>query len=598
MTEFVRDREIEFLLYEFLNTAALQARPRYAEQDRTIYDEILRSARAVSERYLLPFYQKGDENEVQMVDGAVLSTPEVAPAWRAICEGGFMDMSADAEMGGLQVPEVVTRAAQIYFQSANTSFAVYPFLTQGVINLIRSFGTEAQQELWIPQLARGTSIGTMALTEPAQGSALADITTRAEPQNDGTWRIFGQKIFISAGDSDVSDNVVHMVLAKTAGAGAGANGISLFLTPKWLPDGNGRPATRNDVHLAGVLHKMGQRSSPTTALSFGEKEGAVGWLVGEEGKGLAAMFQMMNEARIGVGIISAALAYRGFLYSLDYAGERPQGRLPSNKNPKSRQVMLTEHADVRRMLLMQKCYSEGALALCLFAASLFEDQHTHPDIGERKRAGLLLDLLTPIVKSWSAKYGCASNEQAIQILGGAGFTREYIVEQLYRDQRINPIHEGAEAIHGLDILGRKVRVSGGAALDIFATQVTSTIDSAERAGHDLPGLARYVKERLERLINVTQGLLDHQAVDIDASLSNATIYLDVFGRVCIAWLWLKQAVVAHETKAATHEDALYYEGKVAAARYYIEWELPQADHQLDLLETPNLIPLRMNPETF
>ena len=598
MTEFVRDREIEFLLYEFLDTTALHARPRYAEQDRTIYDEILRSARAASERYLLPFYQKGDEKEVQMVDGAVVSTPEVILAWRAICDGGFMDMSADVDAGGLQVPEVISRAVQTYFQSANTSFAVYPFLTQGVINLIRSFGTQAQQELWIPQLVSGTSIGTMALTEPAQGSALADITTRAEPQKDGTWLIFGQKIYISAGDSDVAHNIVHMVLAKTKGAPAGAAGISLFLTPKWLPDDEGKLSKRNDVHLAGVLHKMGQRSSPTTALSFGDNGGAVGWLVGEEGKGLAAMFQMMNEARIGVGIISAALAYRGFLYSLHYASERPQGRLPSSKDPKSPQVMLTKHADVRRLLLMQKCYSEGALALCFFAASLFEDQHTHPDIEERKRSGLLLDLLTPIVKSWSAKYGCASNDQAIQILGGAGYTREYIVEQLYRDQRINPIHEGAEAIHGLDILSRKVRISGGAAVNAFAAQVTSTIEAAERSDQDLPGLARDLKKRLERLIRLTQDLLERHTKDADEALANATIYLDVFGRVCVAWLWLKQAVVAQEKKDTTQNEALYYEGKLTAARYYLEWELPQTDRQMDLLETPNLIPFRANPKTF
>lgn len=597
MADFMRDREIAFLLYEFLNTEALEQRDRYAGQDRAMYDEVLRSARALAERHMLPFYQKSDIEEVVMVDGAAKSVPEVRECWQAICEGGFMDMTADAEEDGLQLPEVISRAVQMYFQSANNSFTVYPFLTQGVINLIRSFGTDEQKAQWIPQLTSGASCGTMALTEPAQGSALADITTRAEPQDDGSWRIFGQKIYISSGDTDAADNIVHMVLAKTAGAPAGAKGISLFLTPKWLPGEDGT-LERNDVHLAGVLHKMGQRSSPTTALSFGEGDGATGWLVGEEGAGLACMFQMMNEARIGVGITSAALAYRGFLYSLDYAEQRPQGRLPSNKDPKSRQVMLTEHADVRRLLLLQKGYSEGGLALCLFAASLFEDEHSHPNEEGRRNASLLLDLLTPVVKSWSAKYGCAAIEQAIQVLGGAGYTREYIVEQLYRDQRINPIHEGAEAIHGLDILGRKVRAGGGKAMNVFADAVNDSLNQAKSGSETMKDLATVLQPRLARLLQITADLVAAQAEDPDAALSNATVYLDVFGRVAVAWIWLRQALVAEAAGGATEEDRAFYAGKIAAAQFYLEWELPQADHLMDLLHGQNLRPYEMDAATF
>lgn len=598
MPEFIRDREISFLLYEFLNTESLFQRDRYSDHDRATFDEVLRSARALAERYLLPHYQKSDSREVQMVNGTVESIPEIKQAWQAICEGGFMDMAADADDGGLQVPQVIAQAVMTYFQAANISTTVYPFLTQGVINLIRSFGTDAQRAMWIGQLSSGVATGTMALTEPAQGSALADITTRAEPQDDGSWRIFGQKIYISAGDTDVSDNVVHMVLAKTAGAGAGAKGISLFLTPKFLPDADGKPSKRNDVHLTGVLHKMGQRGSPSTALTFGEQDGAVGWLVGGEGSGLACMFQMMNEARIGVGIVSAALAYRGFLYSLDYALQRPQGRLPSNKDPKSPQVMISDHADVRRLLLTQKVYSEGALALCFYAAALSEDQHSHPESDERRTAGMLLDLLTPVVKSWSAKYGCVSNEQAIQVLGGAGYTREYPVEQFYRDQRINPIHEGAEAIHGLDILGRKVRSQGGAALSIFAEKVSETIALAAASEGDLADMAHMLKPRLARLVDVTTEMVAKQGDDPDAALSNATVYLDVFGRICQSWLWLKQSMVAQKASPKSAEDALYYEGKLAAARFYIEWELPMVDHQFDLLVSPSLIPFETRADVL
>ncbi|MFC6761492.1 acyl-CoA dehydrogenase [Sulfitobacter porphyrae] len=596
MAEFIRDREIEFLLYEFLDTEAVTARPRYEGQDRVAYGEILRTARALAERYMLPFYRKGDEEEVTMIDGQVRSIPEVKESWQAVCEG-FMDMTADMDDGGLQLPETVARAVQFYFQCANISFAVYPFLTQGVVNLIRSFGTDAQKAQWIPQLTGGTASGTMALTEPAQGSALADITTRAEPQEDGSWRIFGQKIYISTGDTDASDNVVHMVLAKTKGAGAGAKGISLFLTPKWLPDSDGE-AERNDVHLSGVLHKMGQRSSPTTVLTFGEKDGAKGWLVGEEGAGLSCMFQMMNEARIGVGIISAALAYRGFLYSLDYAQQRPQGRLPSNKNPKSPQVMLTEHADVRRLLLLQKAWSEGAMAMCLYAAALFEDQYTAPDEEDRTKAAILLDLLTPAVKSWSAKYGCISNEQAIQILGGAGYTRDHPVEQFYRDQRINPIHEGAEAIHGLDILGRKARMRDGAAIRAFADEVNATLAQAEHAGEQIKDMVAILQPRLSRLLSVTDELVAAQEQDLDRALANATLYLDVFGRVTAAWLWMRQALIAEAADPATPEDRDYYAGKLAAARFYVEWELPGVDHMLDLLEAQNPLPFEADAATL
>jgi alkylation response protein AidB-like acyl-CoA dehydrogenase len=589
MAEFLRDRDMTFLLYEVLDTMQVLERPRYQDHDRATLDETLRSARIVAEKFMLNHYQKADANEPEMVDGAVVSIPETKQAWRAICDGGFMDSTASFDDGGLQMPEVISRAIMTYFFAANNCTSAIPLLTQGVINLIRSFADDDYKKLWIPQLSSGVTTGTMALTEPDQGSALGDITTRAEPQDDGTWRIFGRKIFISAGDTDVSDNIVHMTLAKTAGAAAGAKGISLFLVPKFLPNEDGSPGRRNDVYLSSVLHKMGQRNSPSTMLNFGENEGAVGWLVGGEGNGLANMFQMMNEARIGVGLVSAAIANRGFLYSLDYARERPQGRLPSNKNPNSPQIMICEHADVRRMLLLQKCYSEGAMALCLYAASLFEDAHTHPDANARDKASLLLDLLTPVVKTWSAKYGCVSNELAIQVLGGAGYTREYPVEQLYRDQRINPIHEGVEAIHGLDILGRKVRVRNGAAFEALSDEIGKTIAQAKE--HEgLLGLATELETYLQKLCDTTDVLLAQQSEDIDAALSNATVYLDVFGRITVAWIWLKQSIAA-EKGQGVGDDVDFYAGKIAATRFYFEWELPQADHAFNLLIRPSLLPL-------
>ena len=496
------------------------------------------------------------------------------------------------------MPEVVLRAAMAWFQAANAASSAYSFLTIGAANLLRSFGSDALKARYLAPMGDGRFAGTMALTEPGQGSALGDIMTVAEPRPDGAYRIFGQKMFISGGDQSLTENIVHMVLARIKGGPPGAKGICLFLVPKVLVNEGGSLGERNDVALAGLLHKMGWRNTTSTVLSFGENEGAVGYLLGEAGKGLAHMFQMMNEARIGIGLYAACIAHRGYQLALDYARQRPQGRLPSNKDPASLQVMLVEHADIRRMLLAQKAYSEGALALGLYASSLFEDQHTHPEEPARREAALLLDLLTPVVKSWPAKYGCASNDLAIQILGGSGYIREYLPEQLYRDQRLNPIHEGAEGIHGLDLLGRKVSMQSGAAYRLFRAKVDATVAEA-RDNERLASLADRFSEPLNRLDDVTTHLTALMASDPDRSLANATAYLDAFGRIVAAWIWLRQALAADAASAsASDADRAFYAGKLQAARYFIVWELPAAVPQLDLLAAVDAIPLEMRDEWF
>ncbi len=594
MTEVLRGRDIQFLLYEFLDAASLLERDRYHEHSVDIFNSTVDAARHIAEKYLLPHYQKGDENEPTFDGQNIQMIPETREAWDVIRASGFLRAGCDMEDGGLQMPDVIVRTAMAYFLAANNASTIYAFLTWGVINLIRSFGSAEQKSRYLPPLLDGDCTGTMVLTEPSQGSSLADIRTRAEPQADGSWRIFGQKMYISGGDHCIADNIIHMVLAKAKGAVAGVHGISLFIVPKFLLNEDGSRGTQNDVVLAGLLHKMGVRNSTSTVLNFGEKDGAIGYLIGGEGNGLACMFQMMNEGRIGVGLIAAAVAMRGYLYSLDYAKQRRQGRLPSNRNPESPQVMLIDHADVRRLLLAQKSYSEGALALCLYATSLREDEHTHPDPIARQRAGRLLGLLTPVVKSWSSRYGCQSHDMAIQVLGGAGYTRDHPVEQLYRDQRLNPIHEGAEAIHGLDMLGRKIRIDGGIALDHFKAEVADAIASAltEPALRDL---AEILRSHLTRLLQITQELVAITANNADAGLSNATLYLDVFGRVVVAWIWLRLAIIARRAlnPSLTTEERNFYNGKLSAARYYIEWELPAIAHMCNLLQLPNLLPLNL-----
>jgi alkylation response protein AidB-like acyl-CoA dehydrogenase len=591
MNEVLRDRDIDFLLYEFLDTASLLERPRYRQHSVDVFRETVDAARTVAAKYLLPHYQRGDANEPTFDGSKVTVLPDTHEAWQVIRDSGFLKAGCDEADGGLQLPEVIVRTVMTYFQAANTGSSAYAFLTFGVINLLRTFGSPQQKAKYLPLLIEGEATGTMALTEPSQGSALADIKTRAVRQADGTWRIFGQKQFISGGEHDLTSNIVHMVLAKSNPEAPGVQGISLFIVPKFQVQDDGAPGERNDVALAGLLHKMGWRNATSTILNFGEKDGAVGYLIGPEGKGLACMFQMMNEARIGVGIAAAAIALRGYLYSLDYAKQRRQGRLPSNKDARTPQVSLIDHADVRRMLLAQKAYAEGAIALCLYAASLCEDEHTLADESGRRRAAELLDLLTPVVKTWPSRYGCQSNDLAIQVLGGAGYMREYPVEQLYRDQRLNPIHEGTEGIHGIDILGRKVRMNGGLAVQHFAATVRATVQQAA-ADSRLRSQAQFVELNLALLLETTSKLLAFTAREPDAGLSNATIYLDVFGRVTVAWLWLMQAVVASQAlaKGPSADDTSFYNGKLQAAAYYIEWELPQIRHQCALLTEPNLVP--------
>lgn len=598
--ELLNERDIEFLLYEFLNTEQLLERPRYAEHSLEIFRATLATARTVSERYFANHNARGDANEPEFDGESVHLIPETKQAWDAFAEAGFLAAHYDFEEGGLQLPEVILRSSMALMSAGNVSSAGYPFLTLGAANLVHSFASEELKARYLPPMMDGRFAGTMALTEPDQGSALADIRTTAEAAEDGSYRIFGQKMFISGGDQSITDNIVHMVLARIKGAPAGVKGISLFLVPKILLDENGELGKRNDVKLAGLLHKMGYRNTTSTVLSFGEGGGAVGYLVGEPHKGLNYMFQMMNEARIGVGLGAAVLGYQGYRYSLQYAKERPQGRLPSSKDPLSKQISIIGHADVRRMLLAQKAYVEGGLALCLYASSLFEDQRTAATEEERKRAGALLDLLTPMVKSWPSKYCLKANELAIQVLGGSGYIREFPLEQLYRDNRLNPIHEGTEAIHGLDLLGRKVPAGDMAAYKQLREEMHNSIMQA-RDSETLAPLAARLDDALTQLDAVTRSLLEQVAEDVDRGFANATLYLDVFGRVLAAWIWLRQALVAEsalQKDGHSEEDGSFYRGKLHAARYYIEWELPEIEPQIRLLSEGNRVPFDMREGWF
>ena len=572
----INQRDIEFLLYQVLNCESLTERQRFADHSRETFDATFDTAIAVAERYLAPIRQKTDMIRPEYDGNNAILLPEIKHAIDALVESGLASATADYEHGGMQLPAVVACAVSAHLTAAGCSLMGYTSLTTANANLIEAHGTPEQIEQWVLPMREGRYLGTMAMTEPGAGSGLADLITRAEKHDDGSYRITGNKIYISGGDHNLSDNIVHLVLARVKGAPKGVKGISLFIVPKFLLDENGQPTIKNDVALAGLFHKMGGHAITSTALNFGEKEGAVGYLVGEENKGLMYMFHMMNEARLFVGTGAAVMALAGYQYSLAYAKERPQGRLLGEKDPHSPPVNIIEHPDVRRMLLAQKAYAEGAMALCLYGALLHDEQKTAPDKAAQQKAGLLLDFLTPIIKTWPSEFGLKANHYAIQVLGGAGYTNEHPVEMFYRENRLNPIHEGTTGIQSLDLLGRKVPMQDFAGYKACVHAIRQTIVSAasfdelEKAAGDLGNALQLLDKTTQAVMQATQ------STGLDQAFANSAKYLDIFGHVVIGWMWLKQAVVAQQAvNAGTHQsDADFYAGKLQAMKYFFNCELP------------------------
>ncbi|WP_122411301.1 acyl-CoA dehydrogenase [Pseudomonas viridiflava] len=592
-------RNLAFELYEVLDAEALIRRERFAEHSRETFDAAIGTARTIAEKFFAPHNRKADENEPRYENGAAVLIPEVKPAVDAFLEAGFLNAARDFEAGGMQLPTLLSQACFAHFQAANAGTTAYPFLTMGAANLIESFGSDEQKQRFLQPMIEGRFFGTMALTEPHAGSSLSDIRTRAEPAADGSYRLRGNKIFISGGDHNLSENIVHMVLAKLPDAPGGVKGISLFIVPKFLVNDDGSLGKRNDVLLAGLFHKMGWKGTTSTALNFGDNGECVGYLVGKPHQGLSYMFQMMNEARIGVGMGAVMLGYAGYLYSLDYARDRPQGRLPDNKSPDSAPVSIIQHTDVRRMLLTQKAYVEGAFDLGLYAARLFDDAQTGETEQIRQQAHELLDLLTPIVKSWPSEFCLKANELAIQILGGHGYTREYPVEQHYRDNRLNPIHEGTHGIQSLDLLGRKLAQNGGAGLKQLVRLIADTAQRAS-AHSQLDHLRQPLEQMVTALQGVTVGLLTDLAQGkVNVALANSALYLKAFGHTVIGWRWLEQAIRAEEgLSRGNAADVDFYKGKLQAARYFLTWEVPACHHELAILQARDDVCLSMQNEWF
>ena len=604
---------IDFLLYRWLGAARLNQRERFADHSRETFDAVLDTCERIARERFAPFNRLVDAQEPRVEGDKVVLPQATHDAHKAYAESGMLSAAQDHDIGGMQLPYTVEAAANAFFALASVSIGS-SMLTTGNANLLMVHGTARQQEVFALNEFSGRWSGTMCLSEPQAGSSLSDVATRAMPDGDGfesdalgpRYRLRGNKMWISSGEHELTENIIHLVLAKIPGPDGklvpGTRGISLFIVPKKLVDVNGQlTGERNDVALAGLNHKLGWRGTTNTLLNFGEgkypvrgEAGAVGYLVGEAGAGLRCMFHMMNEARIGVGMAATMLGLAGYYASLEYAKNRLQGRLLSTqgKDSAQAQVRIIEHADVKRMLLAQKAFGEGALALVLYCARLVDEQHTgSPEAADEAR--LLLEVLTPIAKSWPSEWCLEANSLAIQIHGGYGYTRDFPVEQYWRDNRLNMIHEGAHGIQAMDLLGRKVLMEDGRGLQLLGAQVNATLQRAatvpELAGHSVALVAA-----LQAVVQATQAAW--ATGNPAEALANAVPYMQAFGHTVLAWIWLDVVTAALQVDVERSQPATI--GRLHATRYFYHYELPKIGAWLGVVTTRDPTCTGMPEEAF
>ncbi len=610
---------LDFLLYEWLDVNQLQQRERFADHSQETFDAVLDTCERIAHEKYAPFNRLVDTEEPRF-DGEKVILPQAThDAQKAYAASGMLSAAQDYDIGGMQLPYTVEAAANTFFAMASVSMGS-GLLTVGNANLLMAHGSELQKQVFALNEFSGRWSGTMCLSEPQAGSSLSDVMTRATPdgaafQQDplgARYRLKGNKMWISAGEHELTENIVHLVLAKIPGPDGklipGVKGISLFIVPKKMVNTEGQlTGVRNDVALAGLNHKCGWRGTTNTLLNFGEGKfkvstdntdsdgaGAVGYLVGEPGRGLGYMFHMMNEARIGVGLAATMLGMAGYEASLDYAKNRPQGRPVAGgtqkvvKDAAQAQVRIIEHADIKRMLLAQKSYCEGALALELYCAKLVDEQHTG-STENADEARLLLEVLTPIAKSWPSEWCLEANSLAIQIHGGYGYTRDFPVEQYWRDNRLNMIHEGTHGIQGMDLLGRKVLMEEGRGVKLLAARMMATAQKAQ-AFPDLADNAKALSDALQKVTKATQ--MAWSTGQPQEALANAVPYLQAFGHLVLAWIWLDVSASCrgNTTPAQT--------GRQAAAQYFYRYELPKIDAWLNVVSNRDMTCANLSEEAF
>ncbi len=593
MTRFYSKRDLYFQLFENQNCLELTEYPYFSDHSEETFKLVLDSAEQISEKSLRPLLTEMDRNEPQLIDGKIRIHPGMKPIIRQFGQDGWINSLFSYQEGGQQLPWTIYITAGFIFQSANYSASVFPFLTTGAANLIRTFGSQDLIEKFISKMYSGDWQGTMALTEPDAGSSLSDLSTTAIPTDQtGVYLIKGQKIYISAGDHDACENIIHLMLARIHGAPAGTKGISLFVVPQRRISGE-----FNDVLSQGIYHKMGYKGAPIAHLMIGSNDNCEGYLVGEANQGLKYMFQMMNEARLGVGMNAVAIASAAFQASLAYAKERPQGRRINEKDLSKPQVPIIEHADVKRMLLFQKSIVEGTLALLIYCGILSDKISQEKDQIKKRELEALLDLLTPIAKSFPSEFGVQSTSAAVQVLGGAGYTTDFPVEQYYREARIHPIHEGTTGIHGLDLLGRKVLIQDGLAWKLLQKEIQSTLEVSAQF-EALYQIRQSFDNQFKKFNHSAAQLLFKMNQGPEIFLADASLFLEASGLVCIGWMWLRQAVTAQKALENGASEQDFYFGKIEAARYFMEYELSKLNGLIERFHSNVYPTLNMKKDWF
>ncbi|WP_395049208.1 acyl-CoA dehydrogenase [Flavobacterium sp.] len=595
--QYMSMENLRFLLYEVHKIQDLLNYKRYEHVGGI--EEInlmINAAKDIADKEMFPFFKEMDEKPVVFKDGKIHSHPQLKNIFKAIADAGWFSATSELEQGGMQLPFTLYSAGHLIFEAANSSAQGYIGLSTGALELIEAFGDKSLNETYVPNMIAGKWQGTMALTEPQAGSSLSDITAAANPTESGYYEIVGQKIFISGGEHEACDNFIHLTLARIKGAPAGTKGISLFVIPKFIPE-NGN-LTYNNVVCAGDFQKMGQRGYATTHLVFGESGITKGFLVGEANKGLFYMFQMMNSARIAVGQTAAAVASAAYYASLHYANERPQGRPIASKDLAQEQILIINHADVRRMLFQQKAIVEGSLSLIYECLKYFDlEKATEGD--EKEKMYLLLEILTPIVKTYPSDAGITSVSNALQVLGGYGFTMDFDLQQYYRDIRIMSIYEGTSGIQSLDLLGRKIPMQNGKAFQLLVDEIMQTIIASK----DFDELHPY-SDKLALAMETYKTTLSHlqefaKQGEIERYLADATLFMELSGIITIAWQWLKQATISQKalkTGETTNQSIAFYESKIATMKFFFKYELPKYISISNSLMNPEIVTIKTDKE--
>ena len=599
--QYMDYKTLQFILKEVNGLAEILEHERFQDHDLESVDMMMDAAKDFADREMFPCFREMDEEPAEYVDGKIHVHSKVKTMMEHCAEMGFISGTFDYEDGGFQLPYTVDVAIGYIQEAANNYLTAYPGLTRGAAELIVEFGSKELKDTYVPNMFGGKWGGTMCLTEPNAGSSLSDLVTKATPTEEGYYKITGQKIFITAGDHPHCENFVHLLLARIEGAPAGTKGISLFVVPKFRPE-NGE-LVPNDVITAADFPKLGQKGIATTHLIFGEKENCRGYLVGEANLGLKYMFRMMNGARIAVGRGGAAISTAAYQASLKYALERPQGRRVSKageKNVEEEQTLIINHPDVRRMLLLQKCITEGALNLVLKAARYADLSTVHEDESERQRYHLLLELLTPIVKTYPAEMGAISITNGLQVLGGYGFCSEYVLQQYLRDIRIFSIYEGTTGIQSLDLLGRKIPMKGGQGLQLLMAEVQATLAEAGQF-EELQPYAAQLGDRLKLAQKVLQFLSGFAFKgDFERYLSDATPFMEFFSKIVLGWLWLEIAAKAKNAQLINHDSYSneFLQSKVHALRFYYKYELSKTTSLAEIIMHDEVLTIPTEEKIF